>query len=206
MPAQSPLIEQVLGTTADDTPAGTETRVAAKPDPVAEVEAKRAEISERLEVARRAQEISETPAETAAEATAPAADEVELLKRLDVLVAQQKTALERQAELANAERIAAEKLEGSAKVDSISRHRIRFFYSTSCAPIWPPPSNVANRPPAWSKAPPIRCTAPKKPPTKRTANGVSRPAARGGPRPASTPRAIDRASCWIWKRRSPTSR
>ncbi len=103
--AQSSLADQILPRAAEATaPAATS-------DPVAEVAARHAEILERLEVARRNRESKENPSQDAAQANSTDADEVELLKRLKVLLAQQKTALERQAELNDAESIATERLE-----------------------------------------------------------------------------------------------
>jgi small-conductance mechanosensitive channel len=92
--------------------AATNEQSPAKPaDPLAEVEARRAEISQRLEVARRTQDADEAPAADAKSQADPPSAEVELLKRLEVVVAQQKTALERQAELATAESVEVERLE-----------------------------------------------------------------------------------------------
>jgi small-conductance mechanosensitive channel len=79
-------------------------------DPLDEVEARQAEITARLEVARRV-ENEEAPAGAPKTEDDPPNEEVELLKRMEAVVAQQKSALQRQSELATAESIETERLE-----------------------------------------------------------------------------------------------
>lgn len=103
--AQTPLVDKIL-------PQSNKDQAPDKPaDPLAEVEARRAQISERLEVAQRTQEAGESTAQENHDAVEPSSAEVELLKRMESVVAQQKSALERQAELATAESVEVERLE-----------------------------------------------------------------------------------------------